>query len=568
MRASWLGAVLATASAWTVAPLGHHGATARPHVLMSGDPTARIAALKAEGEASIARRSSITAANLDWVGSFRAEGSEEDEDEYSIPPAAEDRAAAIPAAWRSGSKETRIASLKAEGEVAVARRCKIAATTLNLVPRPVVAGDPFTLEEEVEFSFPPAAAPAPSDPARIATLKAEGEAAVARREAKMDEPGEETRDSAPSQVPRAPRYPVPLAPPPDEDEYSIPPAAEDRAAAIPAAWRSGSKETRIASLKAEGEVAVARRCKIAATTLNLVPRPVVAGDPFTLEEEVEFSFPPAAAPAPSDPARIATLKAEGEAAVARREAKMDEPGEETRDSAPSQVPRAPRSPVPLVPPPAADRVAMLKAEGEAAIARRTTIENANQAVLLGDAPSPLAPPPARLAAPAAAPTPTAASTEEEAPVVAAPPPTAPPPPPPPPPPAPSPAGGTTTTLVAQSRLPVALQEVLTSADLLDPTTLEKEDQTNSLGAVAAGSLAVFLLPLFEASLLGDVVFSALVGGGLVGYAALRKDSVGNLTRDVGGRGVVRAARKVQELEREYEVTTKAKEAANKVSLSS
>ena len=427
MRASWLGAVLATASAWTVAPLGHHGATARPHVLMSGDPTARIAALKAEGEASIARRSSITAANLDWVGSFRAEGSEEDEDEYSIPP-----------------------------------------------------------------------------------------------------------------------------------------AAEDRAAAIPAAWRSGSKETRIASLKAEGEVAVARRCKIAATTLNLVPRPVVAGDPFTLEEEVEFSFPPAAAPAPSDPARIATLKAEGEAAVARREAKMDEPGEETRDSAPSQVPRAPRSPVPLVPPPAADRVAMLKAEGEAAIARRTTIENANQAVLLGDAPSPLAPPPARLAAPAAAPTPTAASTEEEAPVVAAPPPTAPPPPPPPPPPAPSPAGGTTTTLVAQSRLPVALQEVLTSADLLDPTTLEKEDQTNSLGAVAAGSLAVFLLPLFEASLLGDVVFSALVGGGLVGYAALRKDSVGNLTRDVGGRGVVRAARKVQELEREYEVTTKAKEAANKV----
>jgi len=432
MRASpivWL-AVLATATAWTVAPLGHHGVTARPHVLMSGDPTARIAALKAEGEASVARRSSITAANLDWLGSFR---------------------------WSAAAEE--------EGE-----------------------------------------------------------------------------------------------------EYSIPPAAEDRAVAIN---RSGSKETRIASLKAEGKVAVARRCKIAATTLNLVPRLVVAGDPFTLEEEVEFSFPPVAAPAPSDPARIATLKAEGEATVARRKAKMDKPGEETRDSAPSQVPRAPRSPVPLVPPPTADRIATLKAEGEATVARRATIDNANQVVLLGAAPSPLAPRPARPAAPAATPTPTAASTEEEVPVVAAsppsappPPPPAPPPPPPPPPAAPSPAG--TTTLVAQSRLPAALQEALTSADLLDPTTFEKEDQTNSLGAVAAGSLAVFLLPLFEAGLLGDVVFSTLVGGGLVGYAALRKDSVGSLTRDVGGRGVVRAAQKVQELEKEYEVTTKAKETANKV----
>ena len=59
-------------------------------------------------------------------------------------------------------------------------------------------------------------------------------------------------------------------------------------------------------------------------------------------------------------------------------------------------------------------------------------------------------------------------------------------------------------------------------------------RSNTLGAAGFGGLLVFLLPIFETGFLADFAFSALVGGGIASYLALRKDSVGIIARDVVG----------------------------------
>ena len=73
----------------------------------------------------------------------------------------------------------------------------------------------------------------------------------------------------------------------------------------------------------------------------------------------------------------------------------------------------------------------------------------------------------------------------------------------------------------------------------------------------------FLLPLFEAGFITDVVASLLVGGGLAGLLALRKDAIGTTTRDIVGEKSNQAAlatyEKVVELEKEYEVTKNVRE---------
>ena len=98
-----------------------------------------------------------------------------------------------------------------------------------------------------------------------------------------------------------------------------------------------------------------------------------------------------------------------------------------------------------------------------------------------------------------------------------------------------------------SKLPAALSEALSSASLLDPTTLSASDAEATAGTAGFGALAIFLLPLFQVGVLPDAVLSALVGGGLGGYVALRDDPIGNFARDVVGVRSSKAAGRARDL---------------------
>ena len=97
-----------------------------------------------------------------------------------------------------------------------------------------------------------------------------------------------------------------------------------------------------------------------------------------------------------------------------------------------------------------------------------------------------------------------------------------------------------------------------------PNQLEGEEQDGLLGAMAGSSALLFLLPLFEFGLFGDLALSALVGGGLSGYAALRKDGVGDVARQSGkiaNKGALVSYGKAKEVNEEYQLTEKAKDSA-------
>jgi hypothetical protein len=77
------------------------------------------------------------------------------------------------------------------------------------------------------------------------------------------------------------------------------------------------------------------------------------------------------------------------------------------------------------------------------------------------------------------------------------------------------------------RLPETVVEYFESQDLLVPNRLDEEQQDSWLGAIAAGTGLLFALNLFEIGAGMDLLLSAIIGGGLSGYAALRKDGVGD-----------------------------------------
>lgn len=56
--------------------------------------------------------------------------------------------------------------------------------------------------------------------------------------------------------------------------------------------------------------------------------------------------------------------------------------------------------------------------------------------------------------------------------------------------------------------------------------------------------------------LGDLTFSAIFGGGISAYCALRKDIFGSLTRDVGGKSARTMFDKAKDYERELQLTEK------------
>ena len=122
--------------------------------------------------------------------------------------------------------------------------------------------------------------------------------------------------------------------------------------------------------------------------------------------------------------------------------------------------------------------------------------------------------------------------------------------------------------LVKSTLPPALATTLDGAGLYDPTTFKEDEKEGALGAVGFGALLFFLLPIFEAGLISDAIFSLLVGGGIGGYLSLRKDAVGAVTRDVVGDTSSKAAKgtveKVWELEEEFDISNNLKKGASQV----
>ena len=84
-------------------------------------------------------------------------------------------------------------------------------------------------------------------------------------------------------------------------------------------------------------------------------------------------------------------------------------------------------------------------------------------------------------------------------------------------------------------LPDAVGGVLQEQDLNNPNDLSTTDYNTYSAAAIGGTLILFLLPLFDLlSLPGDLVFSALIGGGALAYLSLRKDDVGKYANQFGG----------------------------------
>ena len=91
------------------------------------------------------------------------------------------------------------------------------------------------------------------------------------------------------------------------------------------------------------------------------------------------------------------------------------------------------------------------------------------------------------------------------------------------------------TNIPRITLPAAVGNVLGEAELKNPNDLDDEAYNTYSAAAIGGTLILFLLPLFDLlGFIGDFIFSALIGGGALAYAALRKDVVGEYANKAGG----------------------------------
>jgi hypothetical protein len=95
-------------------------------------------------------------------------------------------------------------------------------------------------------------------------------------------------------------------------------------------------------------------------------------------------------------------------------------------------------------------------------------------------------------------------------------------------------------MIPRITLPDAASKALKGIDLKDPNELSDKDYDAYSGAAILGTLIFFLLPgaainsLDFGDILFDFVFSALTGGGIGAYAALRKDDIGEKANQFGG----------------------------------
>merc|ERR1719506_1770840 len=84
-------------------------------------------------------------------------------------------------------------------------------------------------------------------------------------------------------------------------------------------------------------------------------------------------------------------------------------------------------------------------------------------------------------------------------------------------------------------LPDAIGDVLKEQDLSNPNDMGTDAYNSYSAAAIGGTLIFFILPLFDiAGFFGDFVLSALTGGGVAAYAALRKDTAGEYANKFGG----------------------------------
>jgi len=90
-------------------------------------------------------------------------------------------------------------------------------------------------------------------------------------------------------------------------------------------------------------------------------------------------------------------------------------------------------------------------------------------------------------------------------------------------------------------LPDAVTEAIKSVDLKSPNDLSTTEYNSYSGAAIGGTLIFFLLPgalifdLLDAlgPVVGDFLFSAIIGGGLAAYLSLRADQAGEYANKFG-----------------------------------
>jgi outer membrane biosynthesis protein TonB len=95
-------------------------------------------------------------------------------------------------------------------------------------------------------------------------------------------------------------------------------------------------------------------------------------------------------------------------------------------------------------------------------------------------------------------------------------------------------------MIPRLTLPDAVSSALKGIDLKDPNALSDKEYDAYSGAAILGTLIFFLLPgaafngIEIPDVLFDFAFSALTGGGIGAYAALRKDEIGEKANQFGG----------------------------------
>lgn len=100
--------------------------------------------------------------------------------------------------------------------------------------------------------------------------------------------------------------------------------------------------------------------------------------------------------------------------------------------------------------------------------------------------------------------------------------------------------------VPRITLPAAITDVLKDADLKNPNDLSTGEYNSYSGAAIGATLLFFILPLFDIlGFFGDFIFSALIGGGALAYASLRKDAIGDYGNKFGGI-VIQGGEKIAE----------------------
>jgi hypothetical protein len=87
-------------------------------------------------------------------------------------------------------------------------------------------------------------------------------------------------------------------------------------------------------------------------------------------------------------------------------------------------------------------------------------------------------------------------------------------------------------------LPSALDQTFSDLDLKNPNRLSQADYNTYSGAAIAGTLALLVPGFFVFDVSGlvfDFLFSALLGGGLGAFLALRTDGIASTANDIGGK---------------------------------